>query len=119
LGVEAGKLRTTNVKELVDVLEPAGLLERFAAKKKAGVAATRDFVAIKGKDKVVAKGQVEHAKGRSVEQENELLCFKCLHYSVVESTGKVELVVVKKVPNKEFKFGIRTVDDSAKAGTEF
>jgi len=117
--VEPGKLRTTNVKELVDVLEPETLLERFAAKKKAGVAATRDFVAIKGKDKVVAQGQVEHAKARTVEDGNPLLGFKCLHYSVVESTGVVELVVVKKAPNKEFRFGIRTVEDSAKAGTEF
>ena len=117
--MDVGKLRTTNVKELVDVLEPPTLLERFAAKRQAGVAATRDFVAIKGKEKVVAKGQVEHAKARTVEQENEMLGFKCLHYSVVESTGSVELTVVKKVPNKEFRFGIRTVEDSAKAGTEF
>jgi len=63
LECDAAKLRTTNVKELVDVLEPDSLLERFAAKRKAGVAATRDFVAIKGKEKVVAKGQVEHATG--------------------------------------------------------
>jgi hypothetical protein len=112
-------LRTTNVTDLVAVLEAESLLERFAAKKKAGVAATRDFVAIKGKEKVVAGGQVEHAKARAVEDENPTLGFKCLHYSVVESTGVVELVVVKKVPNKEFRFGIRTVEDSAKAGTEF
>ena len=118
MDVDVAKLRTTNVKDLVDVLEPDSLLERFAAKKKAGVAATRDFVSIQGKDKVVAKGQVGDARA-PVEQENENFGFKCLHYSVVESSGAVELVVTKKVPNKEFAFGIRTVEDSAKSETEF
>jgi len=48
LECKPSELKSTNIKTLVDLLQPDSLLERFAAKKKAGVAATRDFVDIKG-----------------------------------------------------------------------
>ena len=41
-------MKGTNIKALVDLLQPDSLLERFAARKQAGVGATRDFVEIKG-----------------------------------------------------------------------
>ena len=41
-------LKSTNIKTLLDILTPDSLLERFAARKAAGVAAGRDFVDIKG-----------------------------------------------------------------------
>jgi len=31
-----------------------------------------------------------------VDQENENIAFKCLHYSVTESSGYVELIIIKK-----------------------
>lgn len=39
--------------------------------------------------------------------------FKCLHYSVTESNGHVEVVIVKKVLNQKLVVGVRTRDDTA------
>ena len=47
-----------------------------------------------------------------------MIGFKCLHYSVTESAGYVEVTVVKKT-DQEFSFGIRTVEDTAKEGSEY
>ena len=57
--------------------------------------------------------------GISAAIKNELIGFKCLHYSVTESNGFVEITVVKKNSNDEFTFGIRTIEDTAKMGSEF
>lgn len=48
-----------------------------------------------------------------MENPNELLGFKCLHYSVTESNGTVEITILKKVSNQEITFGYRTVPDTA------
>jgi len=48
LQCDRSDLKSTNIKTLVDLLQPDSLLERFAARKQAGVAAGRDFVDIKG-----------------------------------------------------------------------
>ena len=64
------------------------------------------------------KGQLENVSGK-VEQENELLGFKCLHYSVTESSGFVEITIVKKTVNQDLTFGIRTVEGTAKHPTEY
>ena len=48
-----------------------------------------------------------------------MIGFKCLHYSVTESAGYVEVTVVKKNPDHEFSFGIRTFEDTAKDKSEY
>ena len=48
-----------------------------------------------------------------------MIAFKCLHYSVTESAGFVEVTVIKKNTNIEFSFGIRTFDDTAKEESEY
>lgn len=53
-----------------------------------------------------------------VKVENEFIKFKCLHYSVTESNGTVDITIIKNTQN-EFKFGCRTVDDSATAGKDY
>jgi len=35
----------------------------------------------------------------NIKEENELVGFKCLHYSVTESSGFVEVTIIKKVLN--------------------
>lgn len=50
---------------------------------------------------------------------NELLAFKCLHYSVTESAGTCSVTIVKKNPNFDCVFGVRTIDGTAKGETEF
>lgn len=54
-----------------------------------------------------------------MENQNELIAFKCFHYSVTESSGSVEITIVKKAQNQEITFGVRTVDNTAKSGAEF
>jgi len=84
-----------DINDLLHVLQPDSLLERFAYRKRAGVAGSnKEFIKLKG-----TKGQIDHdGAAVKLEFENELLGFKCLHYSVTESNGTVEVTIVKKVP---------------------
>ena len=87
---DLGKVETT---ELYNCLKPDSLLERFAYRKQAGMGgAKKDFIKIKR-----MKGQLENNDKIHVEVENDIVGFKCLHYSVTESSGNVEITIVKKV----------------------
>ena len=108
--------------ELLAAVAPHSLLERFAAKKSVGMSQCKDFLTIKG-----AKGQIENATVK-VTHQNEQIRFKCLHYSVTESSGHIDITVVKVKDNDEFSFGIRTDPNvgsgeeanlKAKAGTDY
>ena len=109
-------LKGINVNELYSTLKPESLFERFAAKKAAGIGAssTKDFVELKGQHM-----QQEEKAGAQVRDENENIGFKCLHYSVTESSGYVDITLIKKNPNAEFTFGVRTRDESAKQSKEY
>lgn len=50
---------------------------------------------------------------------NDKVGFKCLHYSVMESSGQVELTVLKKQKDLKFEFGVRTVKDTAAPGHDY
>ena len=68
------------------------------------------------------KGQIDHSAGtEGMKDVNDLIGFKCIHYSVTESSGHVELTIVKKDKNKdqEVSFGVRTVDDTATAPKDY
>lgn len=106
---EVGDSKEIAINDLLDSLQPEKLLERFAYRKRnAGNA--KEFVRIKG-----AKGQLDHDEDarKQVKEENDLVGFKCLHYSVTESNGHVEVTIVKKLINQELIVGVRTVDDTA------
>ena len=90
-------------------MQPETLLERFAYRKRnAGNAG--DFIRIKG-----AKGQLEHDEQakKLVNDVNEYVGFKCLHYSVTESNGHVEITIAKKIISQEITIGVRTINDTA------
>lgn len=42
-----------------------------------------------------------------------------MKYSVVESSGKVEITVLKKQKNSSFEFGVRTIKDTAEPGKDY
>ena len=94
---------------MLGALQPEKLLERFAYRKRSAANA-KDFVRIKG-----SKGQLDHDEDarKHVKEENDLVGFKCLHYSVTESNGHVEVTIVKKLINQDLIVGVRTVDDTA------
>jgi len=102
-------LKEVTINELLTTLQPERLLEKFAYRKRnAGNA--KEFVRIKG-----SKGQLDHDEDarKQVNEENDLVGFKCLHYSVTESNGHVEVTIVKKLINQELIVGVRTRDDTA------
>ena len=89
------ELKEISIQELLETLQPEKLLERFAYRKRnAGNA--KEFVRIKG-----SKGQLDHDEDarKHVKEENDIVGFKCLHYSVTESNGHVEVTIVKKLIN--------------------
>lgn len=49
---------------------------------------------------------------------NPLFGFKCLHYSVVESAGHIEIAIIRKDSSAK-AVGVRTKDDNAVAGKDY
>jgi hypothetical protein len=99
--------------EFLAVLQHDTLLERFAYRRENRTGGNRrEFMQMKG-----AKGQVE-MDHEAVQLPNDVIGFKCLNYSVTESNGNVEIIVIKKVTS-EITFGYRTIDDTAKAPKDY
>jgi len=74
-------------------LQPEALLDRFVAKRQAGVSSNKDFLEIKGNKGM--DGQMQNI-GVTASIKSDLIGFKCLAYSVTESNGFVEITVIKK-----------------------
>jgi len=72
-------------------LEADNLIERIAHRKSAGQAEKKTFIKLKGTHQ-----QLEHKQSEKVVP-NPRIGFKCTHYSVTESSGFVEVTIVKKV----------------------
>jgi len=94
-------------------------IERIKYRKSFGqvLASKRNFVVVKGE-----VGQAEHETADYGKLSlNENVGFKCLHYSVIESSKKISIVVLKKkeAAAKSISFGIRTVEDTAQAGEDY
>lgn len=62
---------------------------------------------------------MEHVTTFSKKNLNENVGFKCLHYSVTEASGHVELTVVKKQKRAKIKVGVRTINDTARPDTDY
>ena len=86
---------TIPIGDLLQALQPEKLLERFAYRKR-NATNRKEFVRIKG-----SKGQIDHDEDnkKNLREMNDLVGFKCLHYSVTESNGHVEITIVKKIIN--------------------
>lgn len=73
---------------------------------------------------VIAKGEIGIKVGDSASDKylshklNPYIGFKCLNYSVTESTKTVSLVVINKDKSQGVKFGVRTIDGTAHAGVD-
>lgn len=104
-------LADVDITDLLDVLQPDSLIERLAYRKQNR---GKDFVKLKG-----VKGQIENTELQKVTDPNEQIGFKCLHYSVAESSGNVEVTIIKKSPNLELTFGYRTIADTAVAPKDY
>jgi hypothetical protein len=94
-------------------LQPDTLLERFAFRKTANLSKGNEFMAIKG-----IKGQIENDEFEETSELNPNIGFKSTKYSVTESSGSVEITIIKKI-NEEFTFTYRTADDTATDSKEY
>jgi hypothetical protein len=92
--LEVNDLSKVKVDQLMQVLKPESLFERFAARKANKVSAGKDFLDIKGQ-----KLQMENYTTVKLQTYNPLIGFKCNHYSVTESAGQVEITIIKKNAN--------------------
>ena len=91
--LDVDDLSKCELNDFMKVLQPDSLLERFAYRRQAGAGGSKEFIKLKG-----TKGQIDHDDGqKKVEIEHDEIGFKCLHYSVTESNGTVEITIVKKV----------------------
>ena len=112
--LETNDLKGQSLDTLMNLLKPDTLFERFAARKANQIGATKEFLEIKGQ-----KFQIENSPTTPLKQESELLSFKCLHYSVTESAGSMNITIVKKNINTDCTFGVRTRESTAKQGKDF
>jgi hypothetical protein len=106
------EIRNTDFRELLESMEPTKLLEKFAYRRRDKRNAA-EFARIKGE-----KGQLEE-NVELTEEENPDFGFKCLHYSVTESAGNVEITVKRKRNTAPECIGVRTQDGTAKAPKDY
>ena len=112
--LQTRNLTVCSVEELNQVLQPESLFEKFAYRKAHNLAGSKEFLAMKGQ-----KFQVENQPTKPILRENKVIGFKCMHYSVTESAGTVKLTIIRKTPDIEITFGVRTREDSAKVGKDY
>jgi len=101
-------LDEVSVKDLMDALNNFSVLERIAYKKANQMGKNKEFVQLKGQKIQI---EMETFAGKEI-QRNGRLSFNCLHYSVTESSGYIEVIIQKHV-DEEINFGIRTVPGNA------
>lgn len=112
--LDTNDLNMISLETLSNLLQPESLFERFAYRKAHALGGSTEFLSLKGQ-----KFQVENAPIHPIQEENQNIAFKCLHYSVTESAGTVKVTIFKKASNLEMKVGVRTIEDSAKNGRDF
>ena len=99
-------------------LEPTSVIERLKYRQEVAnrLATRRPFVVVKG----TGKKQTEYTQSKNLKKEdlNPYIGFKCLHYSVIEGAGSVEITIIKKTKDA-LEIGLRTVDDTAIAPDDY
>jgi solute carrier family 8 (sodium/calcium exchanger) len=71
----------------------------------------------------VRKNEIFFKELKKVEEElpkflSPIVGFKCLHYSVSEGIGKINVKFINKT-GREMEVGVRTIEDTANEGTDF
>jgi hypothetical protein len=116
VALDVEKIKDCHVGDLYQCFEPVSSLEQVAYKRAFGkvLATKREFSIMKGEI-----GQAEHAvEGQELLEYNKDIGFHCLHYSVTEASGVVQ-VKIKKEKKGLMRFGVRTVEDTAKAVEDY
>lgn len=107
------QLQDIRLPELIGALEADNLIDRITHRRMAGPSEKKSFLKLKG-----TQQQIENRESVPIADPNPRIGFKCTHYSVTESSGFVEVSIIKKVP-EEILFFVRTIDDSATAPDDY
>ena len=110
LGVDT--LDGIDILQYMEVLEQDSLIERLEHRKASSVKGEKKFIKMKG-----TPMQEERAV-QDLGNLNLKIGFKSTMYSVTESSGFIEITIVKKVP-EEMAFLVKTVDDTATAPDDY
>lgn len=100
--------------DLKTAIEGEGLIKRIQYRKQVG---------IQQKKQVVAKYEIykaEHVSADALDEKdkNANFGFRCLHYSVSESSGHIEIHVLNKT-KKAGRVKVMTIDKEALAGEDY
>ena len=85
--LEVDSLEQCDINHLIVALEQENIIERIAYRKATGNASSKSFIKLKG-----TQQQIEHRDQTSTAV-NPKVGFKCMHYSVTESSGFVEITI--------------------------
>ena len=98
-------------------IEPKSVIGRMKYRRIIGNALSgrKPFVVVKGMKKQVENQHVGDLKKSEL---NPYVGFKCLHYSVTEGAGFLEVTIYKKTPDA-LEIGVRTLDDTACAPDDY
>lgn len=109
-------VREIDPTEIKKAFEPRSVVERVNYRQEVGniVSGKKPFVIVK-KDK-----PVEHKLASTLKQSdlNPYIGFQCLHYSILEGAGSIEILICNKTKDI-IEVGVRTVDDTAKAPDDY
>jgi len=102
--------------QLKQAVEGTSLLPRITYKKQVGNILT-------GKKDIIKKGEIfrketKLASALEEHHKNPHFGFRCLHYMVSESSGKLSVVIINK-SEKAGKVGVRTMDGDAKEEKDY
>ena len=104
-------IKDIDPEEVKRAIEPKSVIGRMKYRRVIGnqISGRKPFIVVKG-----MKKQVENALASSLKKSelNPYVGFKCLHYSVTEGAGFLEVTVYKKT-NDALEIGVRTIDDTA------
>lgn len=87
-------------------------MERIHYKKNSSVQGKKQFIKLKG------QRRQSEISVHQISSPNAKLGFKCMHYSVTESSGFVEIIIVKKV-SEDMVFWVQTRDGTASAPEDY
>lgn len=110
-------VRDINPEDVKRAIQPKSVVGRMKYRRVVGnqIAGRKPFVIIKGMKKQV---ELQLASTLKKAELNPYVGFKCLHYSVTEGAGTVEIRICKKTQDA-LEIGVRTADGTATAPDDY
>lgn len=110
-------VKDINPEDVKEAIQPKSVIGRMKYRRVIGnqLSGRKPFVVVKGMKKQVENELASNLKKVDL---NPYVGFKCLHYSVTEGAGVLEITIYKKT-NDALEIGVRTLDDTATAPDDY